>query len=122
MRTLLFPKISRYALLLSAAAFMSQAGTALASADDPHTLGRQLLSPEIRSATDSRSPAHVSERIGDAQEQARQLLSAASRAPATKNIRAERPSNIAVSRTLASGDRPRDPQAMAQFMLVGNKG
>jgi hypothetical protein len=119
MRTLLFPKISRYALLLSAAAFMSQAGTALASADDPHTLGRQLLSPETRSATDSRSPAHVSERIGDAQEQARQLLS---RAPATKNIRAERPSNIAVSRTLASGDRPRDPQTMAQFMLVGNKG
>jgi hypothetical protein len=119
MRTLHFPKTSRYALLLSAAAFMSHAGTALASADDPHTLGRQLLSPETRSATESRSPAHASERVGDAQEQARQLLSAASRAPATRNIPA---GDIAVSRTLASRDRPRDPQTMAQFMLVGNRG
>jgi uncharacterized protein RhaS with RHS repeats len=101
---------------------MSHAGTALASADDPHTLGRQLLSPETRSATESRSLAHVSEPVGDAQEQARQLLSAASRAPATKNIPAGRARDIAVSRTLASRDRPRDPQTMAQFMLVGNKG
>ena len=122
MRTLRFPNTSRYALLLSAAAFMSQAGTALASADDPHTLGRQLLSPDTRSATESRSLAHVSERVGDAQEQARQLLSASSRASATRNIPARRASDIAVSRTLASRDRPRDPQTMAQFMLVGNKG
>ncbi len=121
MRTLLFPKTSRYALLLSAAAFMSQAGTALASASDPHSFGRQLLSPQTRFATESRSPAHASERVGDAQEQARQLLSAGSRAPATRDIPAARPSNIAVSRTSTSRDRPRDAQTMAQFMLVGNK-
>jgi hypothetical protein len=122
MRTLRFPKTSRYALLLSAAAFMWHAGTALASAGDPHTLGRQLLSPETRSATESRSLAHVSERVGDAQEQARQLLNAASRAPATRNIPVGQASSIAVSRTLASRDRPRDAQSMAQFMVLGNKG
>ena len=109
-------------MLLSAVAFVSYAGTALASADDPHTLGRRLLSPETRSATASRPLAHAGERFGDAQEQARQLLSAASRAPATRNIPAGRAGDIAVSRTPASRDRPRDPQTMAQFMLVGNKG
>src|ERR1700733_3253180 len=108
MRTLRFPNTSRYALLLSAAAFMSHAGTALASADDPHTLGRQLLSPETRSATESHSPANAGDRGGDAREQARRLLSPASRAPATRNIPAARASGIAVSRTLASRDRARD--------------
>jgi hypothetical protein len=122
MRTLRFPKTSRYALLLSAAAFMSHAGAALASADDPHTLGRQLLSPETHSATESRPLAHAGEHVGDAQEQARRLLSAANRTPAARNIVAGRTGDIAVSRTPASRDRPRDPQTMAQFMLVGNKG
>lgn len=122
MSTLRFPKTSRYALLLSAAAFMSHAGTALASASDPHALARQLLSPETRSVTESRSPAQAGQFVGDAQEQARQLLSAVSRVPATRNIPAEQASNVVVSRKLASRDRPRDPQTLAQFMLVGNKG
>jgi hypothetical protein len=125
MRTLRLPNTSRYALLLFAVAFfVSHAGTALAteSPGDPQTLAKQLLSPETRAATEPHSLAHVSEPVGDPQEQARRLLSGASRAPVTRDVLAGPASNTAVSRQLASGDRPQDTQTMARLMILGNKG
>ena len=120
-----FSNRSSYALLLSAAACVALGGAARARelSGDPQELARQLLSRQPPADTKLRFRAHVSEPIGSAQEQARELLlNVAARSPATRNAPARRASGRAAPPRLGPSDSTRDAQRMAQLMTLGTKG
>lgn len=124
MRILQFSKTLSHSLLLSAVALLSHAGTALAvdTASDPQALARELLAPSTLGASRAvqvNSLPQVGKSVGDAQQQARRLLSgprdAAARAASPQSSSTLKP------QTTAQSDRRTDTQKLAQRMILGEK-
>jgi hypothetical protein len=110
--------------LLSTATLLAYAGTALANAGDPHASARELLDPGTRGAARAFEPgaaARVSRTFGDAQDQARRLLSGTSTASATREVSLPHSSGPLNSRIAKRGDRDFDTQRIAQRMILGER-